>query len=288
MHDKSLKNYKRSNRRFKPNKTRKMIHPLVPINPTLEEKKLCCAIRFYDNMDEMIRQFHTTYKYVESIKVSDKPNKEIMKGNPKASLYTQEFMKIYPENTFAKYLLTLKNKEIQTNIAFTENDAKNLYKWASNPNIKTKVVIFDWDGTLSVIEGIIIPPTKKTTLELLKDGVTYSDIAIYYAGTKTRLNWLRQMFHYLYKKNVKVFILTNNPVAACNWRKLNDPAIGPYSRYNYYKIVKKFIPQIKEQNILCGYETNGFKPETFFNNPYLREIYTRIQHWNYLSANGVN
>ena len=264
---------KRNNRKL--TSTRK----IFPLKPKNEEKDLCCAIRFYDNFDEMIKQFHKSKKYVEAIIVSNKYNQEIMRGNKNASLYTQNFLKIYPDNKFAQYLLSKKNKEIGTTVGFSRDDAKNLSEWTRNPKIKTKIAIFDWDGTLSVIEGLVLPPTKKTTFELFKQGITYKDIALYYAGTVTRLEGLKNMFTYLDEAGVEIFILTNNPVAACHWQKLHDKGIGDFSRHNFYMVVKQFIPQIKMQNILCGYETNCFKPDSFSNNHRLREVYSQIEHW---------
>jgi FMN phosphatase YigB (HAD superfamily) len=156
-----------------------------------------------------------------------------------------------------------------------------LAKWVINPKIKTKIVIFDWDGTLSAIEGLVLPPTKEATLELFKQGITYKDIALYYAGTTTRLEGLKNMFTFLHEKGIEVYILTNNPIAACHWRKLHDKGIGDFSRHNFYMVVKQFIPNIKLQNILCGYETNCFKPDTFSNNRRLREVYSQIEHWHF-------
>ena len=271
---------KRNNRKL--TKTRKhSIHKVLPLKPKITEKDLCCAIRFYDNFDEMIKQFQKSKKYVEPILVSNKPNKEVMHGNPNASLYTKQFLKMYPDNKFAQYLLSKNNKEIGTNVGFSRDDAIQLAKWVADPKIKTKIAIFDWDGTLSVVEGLVLPPTKEKTLQLFKQGITYKDIALYYAGTKTRFEGLQNMFNYLHEAGVEIFILTNNPVAACHWRKLHDKGIGDFSRQNFYKVAKQFIPNIKLENILCGYETDCFKPDTFNNNPRLREVYSQIEHWHF-------
>lgn len=279
----SVKNNKRNNRRI--NKTKKnavAVYKVKPLKTIFDEKNLCCAIRFYDNQPDIIEQFQRAKKYVQAIQVSNSPNRDILRGNPDASLYTQQFLRIFPENRYAQYLSRMKNKEIQTNIGFSERDAQNLMIWASNSNIKTKVAIFDWDGTLSVIEGIILPPTKEVKNELKVLHITDYEIAAYYAGSVKRLIWLSNMFDFLHKKNVVIFILTNNPIAASHWKKMNDPGIGPLSRPSFYKVVKQFIPQIKEKNILCGFETDYFKPDTFSNNDYLREVYSRIQHWHFL------
>jgi hypothetical protein len=277
-HNKTKHINKRINRKVA--KTRK----ILPLKPLMDQKDLCCAIRFYDNFEEMIKQFHKSKKYVEAILVSNKPNKEIMQGNSNAALYTKQFLTVYPDNKFAQYLLSINNKEVGTNIGFSRDDGKNLAKWVLNPKIKTKIVIFDWDGTLSVIEGVVLPPTKELTLEMMKKGITYKDIALYYAGTKQRLEGLKNMFHFLHEKGIETYILTNNPVAACNWRKLHDRGIGPFSRQNVYKMVKQFIPHIKLKNILCGYETQCFKPDTFSGNRHLREVYSQIEHWHFQNS----
>jgi len=220
-------------------------------------------IRFYDNTPEMIKQFRTTLKYVEPILVSNKPNEEVLNGNPNANIYINEFIKLYPNNKFAQYMYSIRIKEIKTNIGFDIQDAYNLLKWACKPSLQDKIAIFDWDGTLSVIEGIHIPNNQKESTIWKKNGINYRDIAIYYAGTKERLLWLKEMFIILYKKGIKVYILTNNPVAVNNWRAYPNIKLGSETRYNFFKVAKQFIPQIKEQEILCGYETNCFKPDTF-------------------------
>lgn len=265
-----------------------IIKKLLTLKPHYQEKKLCCAIRFYDNDPEIIKQFERSKKYVESILVSDKPNKDILTNGSPASLYTHLFLKEYPDNKFAQYLLSVKNKEIFTSIGFSELDYVNLREWTLNRHYKTKVVIFDWDRTLSVIEGVLLPPNKTLTKEMADKGVTYHDIALYYSGGKTRMKLLQKMFKFLHDKGVEVFILTNNPIAACNWRKLNDFAVGELSRENFFGVVKQLNPYMKRQNILCGYETNGFKPDAFSNNTYLREIYARIQHWHYTHSASSN
>ena len=277
--EKKLKHTNKRNNRKLPKTRKHTIHKLFPLKPKIEDKDLCCAIRFYDNFDEMIKQFKKSKKYVEPILVSNKPNKEVMHGNPNASLYTKQFLKMYPDNKYAQYLLSKNNKEIGTNVGFSRDDAINLSKWVADPKIKTKIVIFDWDGTISVVEGVVLPPTKHTTLEMFEKGVTYKDIALYYAGTKTRFEGLRNMFTYLHEAGVEIFILTNNPVAACHWRKLHDKGIGDFSRHNFYMVAKQFIPNIKLPNILCGYETDCFKPDSFNNNSRLREVYSQIEHW---------
>ena len=263
-------------------KNRNIIRKILSKTPIFIQKgPICCSIRFYDNYENILQQFKKTLKYVEPILVSNKPNQEVMKGDANSKIYTQIFLQMYPNNKFAQYLLSINNKEIGTTIVFSDSEIDNLYKWTSSNPAKTKIVIFDWDGTLSVIEGINIPENKTKTNQLKMKNITYREIASYYAGTIERLKKIRDMFLYLHSKNVHVYILTNNPTAACNWTKYRHMGIGNESRYNFYRVAKVFIPQLKENNIICGFETNGFKPFSFLKNPFLNQNYNKLRLCHY-------
>jgi hypothetical protein len=242
-----------------------------------------CAIRMYDNQLNIINQFLEFMPLMNVIQVCNLPNIDIMKGDYNASLYSNIFLQLNPGNKFAKYLNLISHKEYGTTVGFNVKDILDLKEWIEMSPEENKIVIFDWDGTLSVIEGIIIPPNKVYEDIFEEYGITYKEIAEYYAGSRFRLNILRSLFNYLNYKNVNVFILTNNPIAAIEWNKLNDKKIGPKSRTNFYKVAKEFIPQLKEENILCGYETSCFKPSSVLNNSYLKCMYESIQNWHLIN-----
>jgi hypothetical protein len=84
------------------------------------------------------------------------------------------------------------------------------------------------------------------------------------------------MFEILHKNKVDIFILTNNPMAAKNMNIIKLAGLGFLSRFNFYNVIKQIIPQFQEDNLLCGYETNGIKPQTFMNVPYLNKLYKKM------------
>ena len=232
------------------------------------------SIRFYDNQLDIIHQFKTMLKKVETIYIPDRPNKEIL-NHSKPKDFTKEFLKKYPNNKFAKYLSSLRNTERSINMGFSLYNAEDLIKWSFS-TIQTKVALFDWDGTLSVAEGIILPSNPIDTLTFHNMGINYRDIAIYYCGSEYRFLWLKYMFEVLDKQKVEIFVLTNNPMAAKNMNIVRLVGLGFLSRFNFYNVIKEIIPQFKEENLLCGYETQGIKPQTFMNNPYLNRLYNKI------------
>jgi len=232
------------------------------------------SIRFYDNQLDIIHQFKTMLKKVETIYIPDRPNKEIL-NHSKPKDFTKEFLKKYPNNKFAKYLSSFRNAERSINMGFSLYNAEDLIKWSFS-TIQTKVALFDWDGTLSVAEGIILPSNPIDTLTFHNMGINYRDIAIYYCGSEYRFLWLKYMFEVLDKQKVEIFVLTNNPMAAKNMNIVRLVGLGFLSRFNFYNVIKEIIPQFKEENLLCGYETQGIKPQTFMNNPYLNRLYNKI------------
>ena len=236
-----------------------------------------CSIRMYDNQENIISQFNSELPLCNTIQVNNTPNIDIMKGCEQSDLYVENFLKINLDNKFAKYLYSISHKELGTSVGFDLKDCDQLKEWI-NLSEEKKIVIFDWDGTLSVIEGLILPSIKMYEDMFCKLEINFSEIAEYYAGTKNRLNMLKNMFLYLHSKNIEIFVLTNNPVAAIDWVKVNEPFVGNKSRANFCKLVKEFIPLIKDKNILCGYETQNFKPTTFLKNPYLRFYYKSLEN----------
>jgi hypothetical protein len=232
------------------------------------------SIRFYDNQLDIIQQFKTMLKKVDTVYIPDRPNSEILNhSQPKD--FTKEFLKKYPNNKFAEYLSSFRNTERSINMGFSLYNAADLLKWSFS-TIQTKVALFDWDGTLSVAEGIILPSNPIDTLSFHTMGINYRDIAVYYCGSEDRFLWLKYMFEVLYKQHVEIFVLTNNPMAAKNMNIVKLVGLGFLSRFNFYNVIKEIIPQFKQENLLCGYETQGIKPQTFMNNPYLNRLYNKI------------
>ena len=76
-----------------------------------------------------------------------------------------------------------------------------------------KAFIFDWDRTLTVIEGIYaIKPTVKIMLnDLDLRSITVKEVAEFYFGGKARCQLLKQLWDALREKNIAIWILSSNP-----------------------------------------------------------------------------
>ena len=90
----------------------------------------------------------------------------------------------------------------------TEKQIQELEHWCFDQRNKYKMVFFDWDRTLSTMEGLF-----QELPELYRDHPNYMcAYAEYILGGKRRLERLRKMFAFLTKHHVQVYILTKNGI----------------------------------------------------------------------------
>ena len=172
---------------------------------------------FYDDYQENIDMVKKR-RDITSILV---PNKK-----PKTNKFTHAvtFHKKYPKN---KYGTIMQNPEAMCKLEFgTGLTIPELKRIGNKP---AKVVILDWDLTLSIFNGIYSP-----TNPFIFD----EDVARFYAGGNARFEALKAMFKKLRDKGTKIYILTNN-----GWAK--HPA-------HFVTLFQHYDPQMKQHEILFG------------------------------------
>lgn len=160
-----------------------------------------------------------------------------------------------------------------------------LHSWEKETRkAENRFAFFDWDRTLTMVEGVVIPgiidiprakllSTNPKVIEEIKRirkanesflnlyeyyGVSapnmtedqiYEDMCLYLAGGAERLALMRKMFAFLRSKHIKVVIITNN--GAC---------VTPSQAQFYKKLVHTFIGYTNVQ-LLCTKNTyNPNKP----------------------------
>lgn len=125
-----------------------------------------------------------------------------------------------------------------------EEHVKIVEDWVASQRVggknKRLAALFDWDRTLTVIEGLYsfgteglagapavleehlsIYPTLKYVIERWNT-MTPRAVAEYYFGGPRRVKMLQNMFDYLYSENVDIFVLTYNPICVSNRRLMED------------------------------------------------------------------
>jgi hypothetical protein len=187
------------------------------------------SILFLDNDHEHIIDLQKNIIPLETIEVDEiKPNPFATKPFPKRS-YTDYFAK--KRNTYA--ILSRRAGEepyIPTN-GITKANIKSIDNWLlHSSNVKTKIVLFDWDRTISVVEGFY--PSPRLT-EFLQHTMEYL------LGGEDRIKMLQSLFKKLVENKVHIFVVTNNS-AALTARKL------------FLTMIKYLNPSFVDDNLICS------------------------------------
>jgi len=242
------------------------------------------SIVFYDDALYNIEPFRKEFPNLKSILVpSNKPYNQILKGKP-SSLYAEMYLKKYPDNNYAKEIVkrmiipmsyvACNQCNVTTSQGVSIKEMANISKWASNKPTKDKTILFDWDQTLSVCNGIYMPVEsnldKDTEEALAKRLFTEEEVARYCAGTSERFDALKQMFTALRTNGVKCYIITNN-----GW---GDIKKTKYLQSNMFflKLLQIVDPWMKEEDIIYG-RVEGGKVRKFKDNAGLMKHYRTLK-----------
>jgi len=202
------------------------------------------------------------------------------------------FLKKYKHNKYAQELvkgMTLKKSHNLcdecyniTGQGISKKEINNIIKWTANASasasananttnkIKQRTLLFDWDKTISVCNGIFIPNNFSGFADTRThdDNIfNHTEMAQYFSGLIERFHALQFMFFHIRKNNINCHIFTNNGWGSC------EKNATPSRKNNFeffLKIVQVLDPQMKASDIIYG---NGDKVDTFKKNNYLMGLY---------------
>ena len=228
-------------------------------------------IRFYDNEEtnwenDMVifnaqMEFIHVNEYEPNLLVASESAPQIDKTSSETKLRTisernRIFISAYIDywsaenNTYAKYLqemivtnLTARNEILKQDawegvlrIGYPNNglNIEDLLVWSSSNNGK-KIVLSDWDRTITIVEGMYFGPTDGVLTQKVETGeISLEDLLVYLMGDKDRLEKVTNMFKTLDGNGVPIYILTHNRNASKNnW---------PQNRQLYIKILQQLMP----------------------------------------------
>lgn len=151
------------------------------------------------------------------------------------------FLRIFDHNT---YTIELRSANFQEKTipcqGFSDSHKNDLIKWIQQKQGKSFIVLFDWDQTISVTNGIIVP--SETTIEM------YQECAEYLLGGAVRLRMFQELEKFILDNNGEIFILTSNTLAY-EYIQLSDS-----KRHLFLKIVQQVFSSIDDQHILSTHQ----------------------------------
>jgi len=278
---------KRTGSKFTKNKNKK---------PMLNKLLAADQIVFYDDdLANNIVPFRRHWPRVKAIYVPEGLRYEPILNNQISFHYPRLFLEKYPLNRYAialnAHYAIVENQpqlcENSTGNALLIDDMQKLNAWANNNYHGRRAVLFDWDKTLSVFNGVILPQinnhsnTTAVTEELWNDmpaylaamPFTFVDMAQYYAGTIERFHALRNMFAELRRNQVHCIIFTNNGWAHIPKKmvKGNKSHQMSLDRLNFFlQLAQVYDPEMTADDIIYGHLD---KATEFGKHPVLKQIY---------------
>ena len=209
-------------------------------------------VRFYDNDEKHIDDISRHFPDIESILVPE-IKLDYIQSTFNPLQYKTKYNKMFPGNYFLD-----KMKEVgyaceakYTSRAFTTEMMIELIDWCLKNSQEEKIVIFDWDRTLSCVEGFIsLYDVKRVYPHLSLDEDLFPKFQLeYLMGGPDRLARLQLLFRILDLFQVKIYILSNNA--------FGNPE---HSNYGYYRrIIQEFCPFFNLENLISSRVTAGIK-----------------------------
>ena len=194
---------------------------------------------FFDNDEAKIDQIASKCNDIELVRV---PEANIAPANPSAinpayaalwtphNIYFNAYTRVHAANGTPHQFF-----DIYSGMQLPEIAIINDWIVRSAELGVQRTAIFDWDRTLTMVEGLVIPIPGPAQMALTLNQListyppfkftgaplTYvEDMLIYLCGGPIRLQSIRDMFASLRANDVNIAILTNNPVAGDNRRAL--------------------------------------------------------------------
>jgi hypothetical protein len=208
-------------------------------------------VRFYDNDQGHVDNIAQNFQEIESILVPETKLDYIQSINPLQ--YKTKYNTMFPGNYFIQTMqgVGYACKEKHTSKAFTTEMMIELIDWCLKNYQEEKVVIFDWDRTLTCVEGFIsLYDVKRVYPHIAVDDDLFAKFQLeYLMGGPDRLARLQLLFRILDLFQVKIYILTNNVFANPQHRN-----------FGYYcTIVTNFYPSFNFENLISSAVTFGIK-----------------------------
>ncbi len=199
---------------------------------------------FFDDSEYNIQQFAPFQNKVRAVLVEPTVFFQVTEGNSSFDDYVQS--QVREGNEYARTLgkrNTFRRFEAGSGMSIDQLESEI----ESMPSLRT--LILDWDLTLSVCNGLHLPPVMNV-----------QSAAVFYAGGLERFKALQRIFADLRKRSVSIIVLTDNGNA--DYKNRDD-------RGQFVLLMQQFDPAFQKGNLLYGNGQKGLVYQKVFVDPLL-------------------
>ena len=222
---------------------------------------MALQIRFYDNEESnWDNDMNVYHDQIEWFHVNDEPNRVAISNRYGTNAdQNEDYIRNFAArgNSYARFLNELPPK-MKTSIMGKgrpnngiDDNLGELNTWIGRRN-GPKVLLFDWDKTITVVEGM--------QFSGLTDAVDFEDMIEYVMGGRERFRRIQEMFQSCKQNGVGFFFITHNPNAKR----------GGNNRRIYLDIINRLVNQsavdsLDPDAILYASGNFGFKKKAAAN-----------------------
>jgi hypothetical protein len=178
-------------------------------------------IAFFDNESKHITSVSSSFpsNIITCVHVDSTQKNPLLDGVQSYTGKSYPSLPIFAGNTYAMAANAGSGEPHVPSRGITMDNILEIAEWLGDaPHDKSDhQLIFDWDQTLSVIEGALFAHCTYPTYDSV--GIKVEDAIVYLMGGPERLVMIKQFFQYLKIRNVRVTILTNSPGALPDGQK---------------------------------------------------------------------
>ena len=187
---------------------------------------------FLDNDAQHIDNWQRHFPNSRTMKIDDTAINSL--GNK--NTYYNGYITNYGTNTYTELLRGSNNKiePFNPSNGITQADVSSILNWVHG-NTTNRIAVFDWDRTLSVLEGAIMPIGRLWNDPLYN--CNPADALNYMFGGTERVELIKNMFNTLHSEGVEIFIITNSANAQNN-------------RPTMLQVIKLMDPDFKENHLI--------------------------------------
>ena len=221
------------------------------------------SIIFFDNDQTSVDDIATNVKDSIAIHVNDTLPNVLIKGLPVpdsssineekkeyddylvfyskfySKLYFNSLNFLYPDNTYINFLkkFNYTKEPILPSNGMKDVHMAEVENWINRELPNPKIAVFDWDRTITVVEGGIFPLDNEPTQQALFKPIEIGDQVCYLLGGTERVEAIKKMFQSLTNAQIPIFINTRNVAS-------QDMKI------RFLKVIQNIIPTFTEDYLI--------------------------------------
>jgi hypothetical protein len=183
---------------------------------------------------------------IQTLGISQTVRNPLLRGKTGSLTYSTQYKKRYPQQFQQQFQQT---EQTLPSVGISKNDIEYVKEWVHEHHDQRKILLLDWDRTISIKEGFSIvedkiPPRVPGNNNIEK----YTKFIL---GGPERYQYMKEFFIDLHENGVEIFILTNNGYC----QKDNSDPKEKMLFELYLKIIQCVDPMMDRDHVLCSGDT---------------------------------